>query len=310
MGSARGEFCAVAEEWFAVRDLGDGMYLINEPGHVASYLVVGSRSALLFDSGMGIAAISRIVSGLTALPILVVSSHHHTDHRGGNADLAAHADITDFAAHPAARNPASGCAHAAADPAFLGAYAAAMAGVVDAYRRFAEADRRYFFSQARVDAMRALPDLSGWAIPATEVTRTLADGEILDLGDRRFEVLHTPGHAPDALCLFDRASGTLLSGDTVLTAAHWLHGPGADPAAFAASTARLAGLPIRRILPAHNLITELPGRAAGEVAAAAAALLAGTTAAAPGADLLGNPVVRHDCGPVTLLTPALGKESS
>ncbi|MCX4095193.1 MBL fold metallo-hydrolase [Nocardia sp. alder85J] len=310
MTSAHREFYAEAGDWFAVRDLGDGVHMINEPGHVASYLVVGDQRSLLFDSGMGIAAISDVVAGLTGLPLLVVSSHSHSDHRGGNADLAAHAEVVDFAAHPAALDAGSGCAHTAVDPGFLRSYAAAMAGVVDEYRRFAAADRRYFFTQARLDSMRDLPELSGWTVPATPVTRALGDGEVIDLGGRVLEVLHTPGHAPDTLCLFERATGILLSGDTVLTAAHWLHGAGADPAAFAASTARLAGLPTTRILAAHNLITELPGRAAGEVAAAAAALLTGTTAAAPGTDLLGNPVTRHDCGPVTLLTPALGKERS
>jgi glyoxylase-like metal-dependent hydrolase (beta-lactamase superfamily II) len=300
------DFCADADSWFHVRDVGDGIHLINEPGHVASYLVVGTRTALLFDSGLGIAPISQVVRALTALPVLVVSSHHHIDHRGGNADLAAHVEVVDFAAHPAAARADSGCLHTDADPAFLRSYAAAMAQVVAEFDRFAALDAQYFFTLARVGHLRPLPDLTEWRIPPIPISRTLADGEIIDLGGRQLEVLHTPGHAPDALCLFDRASGTLFSGDTVLAAAHWLHGSGADPARFAESTRRLATLPISRILAAHNVVCELPGGAAAEVADAAAALLAGTTTHRPGSDMLGQPVTRHDCGPVTLLTPPLG----
>jgi glyoxylase-like metal-dependent hydrolase (beta-lactamase superfamily II) len=299
-------FCADAESWFHVRDVGEGIHLINEPGHVASYLVTGRHTALLFDSGLGIAPISHVVRALTALPVLVVSSHHHIDHRGGNADLAAHVDVVDFAAHPEAAQPDSACPHSAADPAFLRTYATAMAQVIVEFDRFAVLDAQYFFTLARVGRLRPLPDLTHWAIPPTPITRTVADGETIDLGGRRFEVLHTPGHAPDALCLFEPDTGTLLSGDTVLGAAHWLHGSGADPVRFAESTRRLANLPTTRILAAHNLICELPASVATEVARAAAALLEGTTTATPGSDMLGQPVTRHDCGPVTLLTPPIG----
>ncbi|WP_216900741.1 MBL fold metallo-hydrolase [Nocardia alni] len=295
--------CADAHSWFDVREVGQDIHMINEPGHAACYLIIGTRAALLFDSGLGIASISAVVRMLTNLPLLVVSSHHHIDHRGGNADLAAHIAVRDFCAHPAAADGGSGCAHDEADREFLRAYARAMTGVVAEFGRFAELDARYFFTLARVAHPRPLPDLTGWAVGVTPVTRTLADGEIIDLGGRHLEVLHTPGHAPDALCLFERRSGTLLSGDTVLSAAHWLHGPGADPAGFAASTRRLVNLPITRILAAHNIVCELPGHAAGEVARAAAALLEGTTTVTSGYDMLGHPVTRHECGPVTLLTP-------
>jgi glyoxylase-like metal-dependent hydrolase (beta-lactamase superfamily II) len=299
-------FCADAESWFYVRDVGEGIHLINEPGHVASYLVVGARFALLFDSGLGIAPISEVVRSLTALPVLVVSSHHHIDHRGGNADLAANIEVVDFAAHPAATSADSGCRHIDADREFLTTYAAAMTRVVAEFDRFAALDAQYFFTLARVGHLRPLPDLTAWRILPIPISRTLADGELIDLGGRQLEVLHTPGHAPDALCLFDTATGTLLAGDTVLAAAHWLHGSDADPVRFAASTRRLAALPVTRILAAHNVICELPGTAAAEVADAAEALLAGTTTHGPGRDMLGQPVTRHQCGPVTLLTPPVG----
>ena len=51
-------------------------------------------------------------------------------------------------------------------------------------------------------------------------TATVEDGEIIDLGGRKLEVLHTPGHTPGSVCLFkadatDDGRGILISGDTL-----------------------------------------------------------------------------------------------
>ncbi|MGI9488366.1 MAG: MBL fold metallo-hydrolase [Geminicoccaceae bacterium] len=46
-------------------------------------------------------------------------------------------------------------------------------------------------------------------------THLLDEGDHIDLGDRSFEVIHTSGHSPDGIALFEQASGTLFSGDIV-----------------------------------------------------------------------------------------------
>jgi glyoxylase-like metal-dependent hydrolase (beta-lactamase superfamily II) len=51
---------------------------------------------------------------------------------------------------------------------------------------------------------------------APRPTRRVGDGQRLTLGGRDWEVLRTPGHCEDHLCLFDPSDGTLLSGDHVL----------------------------------------------------------------------------------------------
>jgi glyoxylase-like metal-dependent hydrolase (beta-lactamase superfamily II) len=81
------------------------------------------------------------------------------------------------------------------------------------------------------------------------VTRRLRDGERVSLGDRRFEVLHTPGHSEDSMCLYCAEDHVLFSGDTpvqIRTAG------GAYPRALTVSLERLCALPVQTIYPGHG----------------------------------------------------------
>src|SRR5205823_3415384 len=94
------------------------------------------------------------------LPLLVVNSHHHYDHRGGNAELAPHA-----------------------------------VDIGERFREFVRLDYATFFTLTSAEMVRELPDLSHRRIPALPPTRSLEDGELLELGGRRLTVMHAPGHS-------------------------------------------------------------------------------------------------------------------
>jgi hypothetical protein len=83
------EFPKVLESqgWFEVHEIRPGLFAIYEPGQfeeVISYLVVGTEKALLFDTGLGIGDMRAVVAELTELEPIVVNSHTHYDHVGGN----------------------------------------------------------------------------------------------------------------------------------------------------------------------------------------------------------------------------------
>ena len=67
--------------------------------------------------------------------------------------------------------------------------------------------------------------------PGREPDVALEDGQVLEAGDVALRVLHTPGHAPGAVCLYDEANGVLFSGDTLFEG-----GPGATGAPTRTST--------------------------------------------------------------------------
>jgi glyoxylase-like metal-dependent hydrolase (beta-lactamase superfamily II) len=58
--------------------------------------------------------------------------------------------------------------------------------------------------------------------PDREPDRALADGDELTVAGTTLRVLHTPGHAPGAVCLYAPELGTVFTGDTLFNG-----GPGA-----------------------------------------------------------------------------------
>ena len=78
-------------------------------------------------------------------------------------------------------------------------------------------------------------------------TRLLADGDVIDLGGRRLEALHTPGHSPGHMCFFERETGYLFTGDLVYKDVLFAYYHSTDPEAYLASMERAAALPVRRV---------------------------------------------------------------
>ena len=70
--------------------------------------------------------------------------------------------------------------------------------------------------------------------PLWELTHTdelwdadLSDGQVIEIGDTSLTVLHTPGHAPGAVCLWSADLGCVFTGDTLFQG-----GPGATGRSF------------------------------------------------------------------------------
>lgn len=85
----------------------------------------------------------------------------------------------------------------------------------------------------------------------------LKDNDVIDLGDCSLKVIHTPGHTPGSICLYEPKSNSLFSGDTVF--AHGSFGRtdlGGDIQQLVESLKRLSKLDVEIIYPGHDEIIE------------------------------------------------------
>ena len=248
----------IADSWFEVYQVASGVFAIYEPHQseeVISYLIVGGKRAVLFDTGMGISDIKKVTAELTQLPIVVLNSHTHNDHVGDNWQFETIYGM---------------------DTGFT--------------RENARGSRED--AQAEIAADQICGNLPKGFDPKTygtkpwKITAYTHDGDRIDLGGRSLEVIATPGHTPDAISLLDRANGLLFTGDTYYPATIWLYRPETDFAAYDASIRRLAALApqIKTVLGAHNIPVAQPSLLP-RLVVAFEAVRAGkvhATAAAPG----------------------------
>ena len=215
------------ELWFEVYKVAPAVFAIYEPHQAEetiSYLIVGHKQALLFDTGMGIAGIRKIVSRLTSRPVVVLNSHTHDDHVGDNWQ-------------------------------FQFVY-----GMDTAFTR-ANAKGSREDAQAEITPDQLCGELpkgfnaKTFATKPWHVSLFVHGGFKINLGGRTLEIISTPGHTPDAIALIDRENGLLFTGDTYYPAPIWLFRPETDFDAYDASVKRLAALApeIKLVLGAHNI---------------------------------------------------------
>ena len=220
------------DPWFEVYKVAPATFAIYEPHQseeVISYLIVGQKQALLFDTGMGIADIHKIVSRLTSRPVVVLNSHTHDDHVGGNWQF----NFVFGMDTPFTRENAKG---STAD-----AQAEIAPGEIcgDLPKRF---------------------DPKAYKTKPWHISAFIHDGFRIKLGGRTVEVIATPGHTPDAIALIDRGNKLIFTGDTYYPAPIWLYRAETDLPAYEKSIARLAALApeVKIVLGAHNIPVASP----------------------------------------------------
>jgi len=92
----------------------------------------------------------------------------------------------------------------------------------------------------------------------TVPTKVLTDHDIIDIGGREIEVLHTPGHSPGHLCFWESRRGYLFTGDLVYKDILFAYYPSTDPEAYLDSLEKVAALPVKKVFPAHHSLDIKP----------------------------------------------------
>lgn len=217
----------LAPDWHEAKPLGDGLTLIRER-YIAAWLrcniwhLRGRDRDLLIDTGMGLAPLKSELPLDTGRPLTAILTHCHFDHIGG-----AH-EFSDRLGHASE-------AHIHADPTLA---ATAATGWIVA------------------ETFQAVPhagfEPSHYRLTSAPLTGYLDEGDVIDLGDRAFQVLHVPGHSPGSIALYDKKAKVLFSGDAVYDGALFDTVYHSDRSVYRESLKRLRELPVSAVHAGHE----------------------------------------------------------
>ena len=215
------------DDWYEIQNVSDGVSLIREK-YVANWLrcniwhVRGKNFDLLIDTGMGLRPLKKEIATLSGNPIKVVSTHCHFDHIGGAHEFdcrLGHKREKEIHANPDQHNTGD-------------------------WNAFIRAET---FSRLPNDGFL----VENYSVKAAPLTGYLDEGDVLDLGNRVFQILHLPGHSPGSIALYESKSGCLFSGDVVYDGDLFDTLYHSDPKVYRESLSRLRELPIQLVHGGH-----------------------------------------------------------
>lgn len=210
---------------FTEKPFGEAVYM---------YLLIGSEKALLIDTGYGLTDVPSAIQKITDLPVMVVNTHGHMDHIHGNhfyhEIYLAEEDGEVFSRHM--------------DRAYL-------VGLLQDILR----ENRLPLWLMKLPGLRGLVEKIVAACPAAH--KPLPEEGYFELGNRRVEIIHTPGHTVGSISLLDQKNGWLFSGDTTCRKGVLLHFPeSTDVMTYQNSLRKLKILAkegkIQKLFPAHQ----------------------------------------------------------
>ncbi|MBS9405299.1 MBL fold metallo-hydrolase [Halomonas sp. TRM85114] len=214
------------DEWYTTQAVGDGITYIGEPFIQTFYRcniwhIRGRERDMLVDSGMGVVSLREWVPIVTERELVAVASHTHFDHIGCHHEFdhrVVHRAEADILAHPGRRETL-------ADP---------------------------YVTDDIFDRLPPSPfEAATYSVKSAPATRLVEDGDVIDLGDRVFEVIHTPGHSPGGIALWEARTGILFSGDIVYDGPLIEDTYHADANDYVRSMKRLHDLPVRVVHGGH-----------------------------------------------------------
>ena len=173
---------------------------------------------LLIDSGCAYSA-SELTRYLLGNPLThILNTHTHEDHIGANGPLQKEYADLEILAHPFALN---------------------------------------ILEQPRLQRLQPYRRLM-WGWPEPSKGKPVVDGELIRTENFNFQVIYTPGHSSDHICLYEPEHGWLFSGDLFVGGRDRALSADADIRGIIASLQKIADLPLTRLFPGSARVRENP----------------------------------------------------
>lgn len=236
----------VATKWFDVSVVDDGLTWIQEPhtyflGNI--WWLRGAEHDLVVDSGLGITSLRSAVPQMFENDPILVLSHSHLDHVGGAHEFSTRIGHVAEAGALAVPPPVS----------LFGADLAAHMHVSPADILMPDPTPEKPRGEVILDAIPdASYDITKYQLQPAPTTREVRGGEVIDLGDREFTVLHFPGHTSGSIALFEKSTGVLFSGDIIYDGPLVDQLVDSDRDAYLQSFRQLRELPVEVVYAGHD----------------------------------------------------------
>jgi len=184
---------SVKKPWFHTQKIRDDLYCITEPHYTWEnranlWLIKGRDSDLLIDTGLGVSSLKLYLADLLDKPLKVVASHVHFDHSGGCHEF---------------------------DQVFIheNEHHALCCGD---QQQILSAPEIGFVPDSDFDSIPYQGfSASDYEVKACPHASAIQHGDVIDLGDKAFEVMHLPGHSSGSIGLYHAKQQTFFSGDAV-----------------------------------------------------------------------------------------------
>jgi len=211
--------------WFTVNKIDDNTYVISENGHWENtncYLLTGKDSAVLIDSGLGVANIKEEIKKLTDMPVKVITTHAHWDHIGCHKyfnDIYIHEDDSEW--------------------------------IINGLPLPSQAVIKNLTPENFTGSIPPEFDIKSYRVFRSKDIKILKDGDIIDIG-RKLRIIHTPGHSPGHICIFDESNGYMFTGDLIYKGTLYAFYPSTDPVKYRESVIKISNTEgIKKVFPGH-----------------------------------------------------------
>lgn len=212
------------KDYFKVTKLENNIYRIYEPKDIYTTVILGKKKALVIDNGHGFGNVRKVIESITDLPLMVVNTHGHLDHAGGNYLF---------------------------DEVYINFED------IPTYYKYEEEKDLMLISYDKLFKEKGIQmfpddfDRESFMKTTTKKFLPLENHQIIDLGGRKLEVIKVPGHTVGHVTFLDYETGILFSGDAVSTTLWLYYDNGITLDMYCGYLEDLKKYPIKGFLPTH-----------------------------------------------------------
>ncbi len=214
-----------SSDWYKISEVEEDIFVVEEPRHVQSYLVNSRTHSVLIDTGMGFGNIRKAIEHLLQDEVIILNTHWHFDHVGGNVlfkNIAISEIEADLIKHDLNNNT-----------------------MMEIYVKPAMAQGIPFPDDF---------DPETYQIKGSTASFFVKEGDRVDLGGRNLEVISLPGHTRGSMAFLDKRTASLFGGDFIYKDELYVHLEDSDMDEYIDSLIKLKKRQseIENIFPGHG----------------------------------------------------------